>query len=150
MNEYERLDLVLDYLNEGIFDKFKKNKPSSSKPIKVELKYDSNLVAASIKKIEKKLLTSSYKKIMVDKLNKYGVTDVFMDGEEPVYTIKDLPDIVAEPFGKDAVTVIDGSQDECIALSYILNDIIKELVKIPEFKDGGFSTGDGDEGCIYF
>ena len=108
-----------------------------------------------IKIIIKKLINSAYKKTMVEKLNKYGVTDVTENGNKIVYNINNIPSINPSIFdvynGGGIIEVIpDASQDERIALCYVLHDIIDELEKIPELKYTYFWTGDGDEGCIYF
>ena len=146
----KQLDMVLEYLNtgsinEGFFNKFKKKKPRSGKLgtlQKSSQEIDQDELIKQIEKIEKKLLTSAYKKKMTDELND------FIDDTE--YTTKNLPKLIAGDFETGVIEIIDGSQEECIALKFVLSDIITELKKLPQYKNVNFGTGDGDEGCIYF
>jgi hypothetical protein len=164
MNE-RQLDMVLEYLNtgiinEGLFNKFKKKPQSQNKKGTIQKRNDvswelNDKICEAIKNILKKLLTSSYKKSIADDLNKAyndgDITDVeFKNPSKNNYSSKNLPDFVVEPMSVDTIQVIEASQCEMFAIGWVLDDIIKELKKIPEFKDINFDSGDGDEGCIYF
>lgn len=165
MSRYLYGNYINSCINEGLLDKFKKkadNKQQSNHETNNKNIYDTKIeglsitdfIIKNIKEIEKKLLTPIYKKKMVEALNKYGVGDIEdADYNNPYKynSIKDLPTIGANLFEEGIIEIIiDASQDERVALCYVIEDIIKELKKIPELKDISFSTADGDEGCLYF
>jgi hypothetical protein len=47
------------------------------------------------------------------------------------------------------IIVFDEDQMIRAYISFVLDDICKEIKKDPEFKQYQLETGDGDEGCIY-
>lgn len=155
----KQLDMVLEYLNtgsinEGFFDKFKKSKKPNKSDDGMKTAWEDNAeICEEIEKIEKKLITSSYKKSIVDDLNNALKKNLINDVDFKAnfkYTTSNIPKFGAEGITFDGIQVIfDSSQDENSVLMWVLEDIVKELKKT-SVGSFDFSTGDGDEGCIYF
>ena len=93
-----------------------------------------------------------YKELIKDALGdafKNGLIDKDDEDFKDYYTYKKLPKLHAVNTGSGYIEMIDDYQEVCVALSGILEDIINKLEKHPEFNRYSYSTGDGDEGCIY-
>ena len=99
-----------------------------------------------VKKIEDKFMSD---KSYIDKINKAlqkGLRDNMYDKEDIPKVNRSLLKATNEG---DYIGILEEDQTINVVLSFILNDIIKELYKKSIYKKYSLSTGDGDEGCIY-
>lgn len=101
------------------------------------------------KAVYKSLLTPEYKKKIraaIDQLFEEEMLDPVYDKEyyhnskipTPVFQVEDW-----------YIIVFDEDQMIRSYISFVLDDICKEVKKDPEFKQYQLDVGDGDEGCIY-
>lgn len=74
---------------------------------------------------------------------------------KPTPTVSYFKTIVVPSEGvngyNESMQIIEGSQDECVEFGWITDDIAKMCeIKYSKYLKGGVSTGDGDEGHIYY
>lgn len=116
-------------------------------------KMDKNKLIANIKNIETKLYSDNKYLLYVENLSRKAMEQFNLsesDFSPSINGHKLVPKLVSQDEGDDYIVIIDHTQFVRVGLSVVLDDIIKELNKMREYKDISFDTGDGDEGCIYW
>lgn len=135
-------------------EKYKKNKDEFDSLSNEDKQAMKKLLTQKEKEFEKlaktelkKLMGNSEYKAKVRKAIDKGFEDGLLDPEydKAFYNTNKLPKTVVEN-GGDYWTIIDESQEICIACNCIVNDLAKILSDITGYT---IDTGDGDEGCIY-
>lgn len=150
------------YIQEGFLDKFRKKnrnkKTEDEKPVNKSNTVHEEPTEEVIDKMVayiNQILKRDAKKYhdLIVKYLKDGFNDNTLDKNDPdykvYYTGKKLPKLHAVNDGA-YIIVIDDDQMIQVVLAPILNVLISELKANPEFSKYKYSTGDGDEGCIYF
>lgn len=160
--ELKALDESLEYLNEGIFDKFKSQNKNSSKKEDKDLytKEDYPMLDKVTKLLIKnggKYFNSEYRKFKNSANFKSELEDFEIDKSElPASTHFEVFD---GPFLKDGYLVLDNNdnhgtldQDVNVFLSGVLKQTAKLLESDKEINNLAkvkIGIGDGDEGCLY-
>lgn len=137
-------EYLLSFINKKDPDYKDITKPTTSKINLNDLLPD---IEKDIKQIEKKLLNTDYKNKIRKSINE-GIKNNFIDDENYIKNSTKIPSLNCSLF-EDYFIIIDDDQMIRQQLSWVLEDIIKELKKINKYNNIDFDIGDGDEGCIY-
>ena len=133
-------------IDKNFFDKLTK-KYKTEKEVYNDMLHDAKEIANKIK-------TSDIFKANCNEAEKY-FKDHYTDEPADKFNYNFFKSIISISEGVDGyettMQILDSYQDVIIYMNWIVNDIADMLeIKYSDYLKGGISTGDGDEGTIYY